>query len=284
MRDLNAICDAIEEATGTRPTGSPRPVGGGCINDAWELGDYFVKLNSLSLSEMFATEQLGLLELMQASSVKVPTPVCLGSTDSHSYLVLEHLTLVGSNERSQEQLGRQLSSLHRTTNPSFGWDQDNFIGSNHQRNDRCESWIEFLRERRLGHLLELAGGCGYHFRNATRLLDHLDRFFDEEPAASLLHGDLWGGNASALPDGTPVIFDPAVYYGDREADLAMTHLFGGFSGAFYAAYQEAWPLSPGHQERITLYNLYHVLNHAVLFGGSYARQAQSMIDQLVDAL
>lgn len=255
-------------------------MGGGCINDAWQLGDFFVKINSPSLVEMFTTERLGLLEILDADAIKAPQPICHGTTSTLSYLVLEYLPMTGGTQRSQEQLGRQLATLHRTTRLSYGWDRDNFIGSTHQSNDPKESWTDFLRGERLEPLLRLAEGCGYRFHRTGPLLDNLDRFFEEEPAASLLHGDLWGGNASALEDETPVVFDPAVYFGDRESDLAMTHLFGGFGDAFYAAYDEVWPLPPGHLERIPLYNLYHILNHAVLFGGSYARQAQGMIDEL----
>ena len=130
-------------------------------------------------------------------------------------------------------------------------------------------------------MLTLAEARGYRFKNAITLLDKLGDFFDGEPSPSLLHGDLWGGNAAALPSGIPVIFDPAIYYGDREADLAMTRLFGGFSAPFYQAYEESWPLPVGHERRVNLYNLYHILNHAVLFGGGYVRQAQGVIDQLL---
>jgi len=232
---------------------------------------------------MFDTERLGLEAIAATHTVRVPAPVCCAATSSHAFLVLEHLPLTGGGSSTQQELGRVLAALHRVTRDTFGWDADNFIGATPQPNAPTDDWITFLREHRLGHMLELAGHCGHRFRNTVRLLDHLDIFFNGyDPSPSLLHGDLWGGNAAALPDGTPVVFDPAVYFGDREADLAMTTLFGGFSGGFYDAYQETWPLDPGHHQRRTLYNLYHILNHAVLFGGSYAHQAQSMIDDLVD--
>ena len=235
---------------------------------------------------MFETEANALQLLHQTSTVRVPEPLFAGTTSRHAFLVLERLSLGGQNNTSQERLGQQLAALHRvrSDNQSFGFEVDNFIGATPQPNSWSEDWIEFLRNERFGHMLNLCGDCGYAFRGADQLLENIEQFFDEQPSPSLLHGDLWGGNASALPDGTPVIFDPASYFGDREADLAMTRLFGGFSPAFYAAYQESWPLSPGHEQRITLYNLYHILNHAVLFGGSYARQAQEMIATLCQAL
>ncbi len=281
--DQAAICDAIEAATGTRPNGAPRPIGGGCINEAYQLGDFFVKTHAPAGAAMFEAEVLGLDELHRSNSIRVPQPVCTGCTLSHAFLVLEFLPLGGGSAASQEELGRGLSRLHRCTRTTHGWDHDNFIGATPQPNTPADDWIEFLRERRLGYMLRQAEERGFTFRGAVSLLDSLDGFFDEgDPPPALLHGDLWGGNASAMTDTTPVIYDPAVYYGDREADLAMTHLFGGFSPAFHAAYEEEWPLPAGHEARRDLYNLYHILNHAVLFGTGYARQAQAMIDHLLE--
>lgn len=280
--DLSEIRAAIEEATGTRLREEPRTVSGGCIHEALQLGDYFIKLNTIPNAAMFEAEEFGLEALRRTNAVRVPQPVCSGRTTTHSFLVLEFLPLGANRESSQEDLGRQLAALHRTSRPQFGWDRDNFIGSTPQPNPATESWIEFLREQRLGYMVDLATARGFSFRGADTLLAQLPSFFgSREPTPSLLHGDLWGGNAGALTDGTPVIFDPAVYYGDREADLAMTTLFGGFGPAFYRAYEEAWPLDEGHEDRRDLYNLYHILNHAVLFGSGYARQAQTMIDSLL---
>ena len=174
--------------------------------------------------------------------------------------------------------------MHRTTRPQFGWWRDNTIGSTPQINTEEHDWIAFFREHRLHYQLELTATHGNTrlLRAGEKLLEALPAFYsDYTPPASLLHGDLWGGNHGQLRDGTPVIFDPAVYYGDREADLAMTELFGGFSFSFYAAYNEAWPLDAGYRVRRELYNLYHVLNHFNLFGGGYAGQAEGMIGRLV---
>lgn len=285
MMPVEVIRDMIEDATGARPDSQPVPVGGGCINDTHRLGDFFVKSGDASRLPMFESERRGLEAIAATNTIRVPAPICCASNGRHAFLALEFLPLNRGDTPSQEELGRSLAAMHRTTQDRFGWHSDNFIGTTPQPNPPSDAWITFLRDQRLGHMLTLATSAGHRFRNADRLLDHLDAFFSgSDPAPSLLHGDLWGGNAAALPDGTPVIFDPAVYFGDREADLAMTALFGGFSGAFYHAYNEAWPPAPGHHRRQALYNLYHILNHAVLFGGSYAHQAQSMIDGLADAI
>lgn len=281
MNELGEIREAIHTATGRAPQGTPRPLGGGCINETYQLGDFFVKIGDRGRALMFARERLGLDALAKARAVRVPRPVCCGTTTTQAYLILEFLPLQAHTTRSHEALGRQLAALHRHTQAKFGWVVDNFIGNTPQPNPTTGSWIEFLRRHRLRHLLGLAWDAGYRFEGAERLLDGLGAFFDDgDPPPSLLHGDLWGGNAAALPDGSPVLFDPAVYFGDREADLAMTELFGGFSAPFYEAYHEAWPLPSGYQRRKKLYNLYHILNHAILFGGSYAHQAQSMIKSL----
>ncbi|MDH5513031.1 MAG: fructosamine kinase family protein, partial [Gammaproteobacteria bacterium] len=187
--------------------------------------------------------------------------------------------------RSLERLGRELAQMHRATQKQFGWRHDNTIGSTPQINTPASDWVGFWREHRLGFQLELAARNGRNLmRRGERLLADLGNFFRTyHPEPSLLHGDLWGGNVGAT-EGQPVIFDPAVYYGDREADLAMTELFGGFSARFYQAYQEAWPLDTGYKVRKTLYNLYHVLNHFNLFGGGYASQAERMMDALLGDL
>jgi len=185
-------------------------------------------------------------------------------------------------------LGEQLATLHRRTGKAFGFTQDNFIGSSPQRNTWNNDWISFWREERLGFQLELAAENGYGGKLQSLgedLLEALPAFFEGyAPAPSLLHGDLWSGNHAFLADGTPTIFDPAVYYGDRECDLAMTELFGGYTANFYAAYRAAWPLHEGYGLRRDLYNLYHILNHANLFGGGYANQAEQMMRTLLQRM
>jgi len=290
MTHWQVIGEQIAAATGEpfRPR-TPSSIGGGCINQAVRLEDgqraFFVKLNRATLLEMFEAEAAGLAELAAAGAIRVPRPVCVGVCGDEAYLVLEHLPLGGSGDAGLA--GGQLAALHRHTAETFGWQRDNTIGATHQPNRRHRDWIGFWREERLGFQLELAARNGHRGRLQQRgeqLLALFPALLDHTPRPSLLHGDLWGGNLGYLRDGTPVIFDPAVYYGDREADLAMTELFGGFGGRFYAAYAQAWPLDPGYRTRKTLYNLYHILNHLNLFGGGYGGQALGMIDRLLAEL
>jgi len=265
-------------------------VGGGCINQACRVTDgdrtYFVKTNSASRLSMFEAEYAGLSEMLASATIRVPRPICVGSESSTAYLVMEYLSLGGSGSgHSIEQLGQRLAAMHRATQGQYGWHRDNTIGSTPQINDYQNDWLTFWRENRLGYQLSLAARHGYGGRlqqQGGKLLDSLDVFFrNHHPEASLLHGDLWSGNYGVLQSGEPVIFDPAVYYGDRETDLAMTELFGGFPARFYDAYQDAYPLDDGYAQRKTLYNLYHILNHLNLFGSGYLGQAQGMIDRLL---
>ena len=282
-----AINQAISDTTGVAfvPL-SHQAISGGCINQSYKLADvdrsFFVKLNDATRLTMFQAEAAGLQEILVSQSVRAPRPLCHGVADGQAFLVLEYLDLRGHGDAAA--LGQQLARMHRPSQMCFGGPRDNTLGSTPQPNTQTASWIHFVREQRIGFQLRLAAQNGYGGKLQTqgeKLLAGLDAFFtDYQPQASMLHGDLWGGNHAYLPDGTPVIFDPAVYYGDRETDLAMTELFGGFAPAFYAAYREAWPLDAGYAVRKTLYNLYHVLNHANLFGGGYAAQALQMIAQV----
>ncbi|MGH8771624.1 MAG: fructosamine kinase family protein [Burkholderiales bacterium] len=282
----NLISRSISDAIGQKYSATTiTPVGGGCINSASRIEGngltFFVKLNDAAKFPMFEAEATALEEIARTHTVRVPQPICCGVEASQAFLVLEHIELGARGDWAL--LGAQLAQLHKTTSEQFGWARDNTIGSTPQINTQCDDWIEFWRERRLGFQLSLAAKNGYGLqKKGERLMASLDFFFrDCQPQPSLLHGDLWGGNAAFDQDGNPVIFDPAVYFGDREADLAMTELFGGFGRAFYSAYDEAFPLDNGYKVRKTLYNLYHVLNHLNLFGGSYLRQAETMIDGLL---
>ena len=289
----DAIAHAITRATGEtfRPEGR-RGVSGGGINTAEMLEGggrrYFVKCNDAARLAMFEAESEGLAEITNSKSVRVPRPVCSGTHAGQAYLVLEYLAIGPGAGKTDELLGRQLAVMHRATTTEFGWRRNNTIGSTAQINTAEHDWLTFYREHRLRFQLELAEKNGYGadlLHRGERLLEKLPVFFASyQPLPSLLHGDLWGGNHAALPDGTPVIFDPAVYYGDREADLAMTELFGGYGPGFYAAYNEAWPLDPDYRVRRDLYNLYHVLNHLNLFGGGYRRQAEQLVDRLLGEL
>jgi len=294
-----AIFFDIEQKSGSkleRP--HCRSVGGGSINSAWivDSGElqYFVKTNRADRLEMFIAESEGLNEMIESQNgnhpdrLHIPAPVCVGVAGHSSYIAMEYLAVGSGNSNSMVQLGRALARMHRQSQTQFGWHRDNTIGSTPQPNNRESSWIEFYRQHRLGFQLELAGKNGADRRTlerGLRLSEDLDGFFQQyQPMASLLHGDLWSGNYAILTSGDPAIFDPAVYYGDREADLAMTELFGGFSRDFYSAYNEAWPIDTGYKTRKNLYNLYHILNHFNLFGGGYLGQATHTIDSLLAEL
>jgi fructosamine-3-kinase len=267
------------------------PLSGGCINRATRLntsvGPFFVKLNTADRAAMFEAEAAGLRELASTGALRVPAPMAWGADASQAWLVLEHLTLAPRGSGDEREFGRRLARLHRHTGTAFGWTRDNTIGTTPQHNTQSTDWLGFWRENRMRVQLDLAAHRGYGGRlqeTGARLLDRLGALLrPHAPPPSLLHGDLWGGNAAFTDRGEPVVFDPAVYYGDRETDLAMTELFGGFSAEFYRGYWDDWPVEPGYAQRRDLYNLYHVLNHLNLFGGSYLGQAQRMIDRLLAA-
>ena len=269
-----------------------RPVNGGSIHSAWELRGagqrYFLKCNETSALPMFQAEADGLAALSATTSIRVPQVVACGMTPGYAYLVLEHLDLHSLDRVAASALGHALAAMHQTKGDAFGWNRDNFIGTTPQINTAHDSWPRFFAERRLRPQLSLAAERGMDrslLSMGTALTDKIGGFFfGYEPQPSLLHGDLWSGNAAALPDGLPVIYDPAIYRGDREADVAMAELFGGFPESFYAAYREAWPLDAGYETRKTLYNLYHVLNHFNLFGISYLGQTRRMIERLLAEL
>ena len=263
------------------------PVGGGCINQAYCLTDgdcsYFLKLNNAVQAAMFEAEALGLKEIYESQTIRVPKPICWGTADSSAYIVMEWLALASGNSHSWSQMGRDLAAMHQVTSAKgFGWERNNTIGDTPQRNPWTDDWVAFYREHRLRYQFQLAHRRGGHFPREDELLSAIPALLSgHDPAPALVHGDLWSGNASVTVEGEPVIIDPATYYGDREVDIAMTELLGRFPAAFYESYNAAYPLDSGYSQRKTLYNLYHILNHFNLFGGSYGSQANRMIDQLL---
>jgi fructosamine-3-kinase len=232
---------------------------------------------------MLDAEADGLRALAATGAIRVPQPIADGVAGSIAYLALEWLDFGGGGRDAL--LGRALAELHRKTGPRFGWHRDNTIGTSAQANAWSDDWPTFFRDRRLAPQFARAAANGHggaFARSGDRLLLGVPTLLaGHSPVPSLLHGDLWSGNAARLASGEPVIFDPAVYYGDREADLAMSELFGGFGADFHAAYRDAWPLTAGYATRRTLYNLYHVLNHLNLFGAGYRAQAESMVGALL---
>ncbi len=288
MPDWNSITAHIGQITGKPFAASDRrSVGGGCINSGYRLAEgdraYFVKLNQASQIAMFEAEAAGLQEMYDTHTIRVPQPICYGTEGTIGYLVLEWIDLGRGNGQSWEAMGRQLAAMHRTISPhGFGWQRNNTIGSTPQPNPWTPNWTEFWLEHRIGFQLKLANRRGGSFPRQAQLLAAIPELLaNHQPEPSLVHGDLWSGNGAISHAGEPVIFDPATYYGDREVDLAMTELFGGFPPEFYRGYNHAFPLDQGYQRRKTLYNLYHILNHFNLFGGGYDSQANRMIDQLL---
>lgn len=284
----NQIAEQISQVTG-QPFVSrhQRSVGGGSINQAYSLSDgdraYFVKLNQASQIAMFEAEALGLQQIYATHTIRVPQPICWGTAGSSAYIVLEWLDLGYGDHQSWEDMGRNLAALHRVSSKhGFGWEQNNTIGSTPQLNPWTTNWVEFFTEQRLGYQFRLANQRGGRFPQQEQLLRKIpDLLAGHDPLPSLVHGDLWSGNAAVTKQGEPVILDPAVYFADREVDLAMSQLFGSFPANFYSAYNEQFPLPSGYQRRKTLYNLYHILNHFNLFGGSYEHQANQMIASLL---
>jgi len=287
---LGAVAAALGAALGRPVAAAPAAaVPGGSIHRAYRWpagsGSLFVKLAPAAAAPLFAAEADGLAALAAAGAVRVPAVVATGVAAGHAWLALEWLELAPVTPRADAALGERLAALHRTTAPRHGFAADNYLGRTPQANGWADDWPRFLAERRLRPQLELAAANGYAgplTERGARLVAALGAFYaDYRPAASLLHGDLWSGNRGALADGTPVAFDPAPYFGDREADLAMARLFGGFDSGFYAAYAAAWPPDPGAAGRVALHQLYHVLNHLNLFGGGYLRHALALTDQLL---
>ena len=283
-----------------------RPVGGGCIHSAWclQLADgsrLFAKTNRASSLPLLEAEAEGLQALAVAAGEAgplVPVPLAWGVAGASAVLVLSWLALEGGRSAAKapqwQRLGAALAGLHRNSltrccvaedrvGSAFGWPRDNVIGAFPQRNGWDEDWGRFFVERRLAPQLEHLARRGTPLGQAQWLLALSGQWLAEHrPDPCLVHGDLWSGNAAISAGGQGAIFDPAVYRADREVDLAMARLFGGFPAPFFAGYEAEWPLPSGHRLRSDLYDLYHLLNHANLFGGSYLGQCQARIEKLLN--
>ena len=282
---INAsLCEAIRKIAGedVSITKSVR-ISGGDINEASMLSlsngrKVFLKSNRSKGAEFFEAEAQGLSAIRDTNAIAVPEVLGIGKDpDNGAFLIL------GFIENSQKMDGywrifaEELAAMHRAdtseyvTGGKYGFLNDNYIGSREQVNTPYENWVDFFRDCRLIPRFE---GASSYFdegmtRSINRLLDHLDKWLIEPERPSLLHGDLWGGNAITGSDGKAWLIDPAVYVGHAEADLAMTELFGGFAGEFYQAYAKSGMISDGYEDRRDIYNLYHLLNHLISFGGSY---------------
>ncbi|MBT7475144.1 MAG: phosphotransferase [Nitrospina sp.] len=269
---------------------SSSSTGGGCINQTSVLRltndeRVFLKYNSHPPANFFNVEARGLKLLAQtAKGPRIPKPLALQDCAKPTFLILEYIEESSPGQDFSVRFARSLAELHQTSHDSFGLDHDNYIGSTVQKNAQETNGIDFFRDQRLRPQQELARKTlpPSTDKNLSKLYDRLENYLDisgEKPA--LLHGDLWSGNYFPDKDQVPCIFDPAVYFGLREADLAMTELFGRLPQKFYDAYHEAFPLNPGYEERKDLYNLYHLLNHLNLFGGSYLASVEQVVRRYV---
>lgn len=263
-----------------------KPVSGGSINKAAEVmtesgENYFLKWNSAAASDMFEKEKKGLQLLASAQTdLHIPNVIKVGKAGDTDYILMEMINENRGDKQSSENFGRALAKLHKVTTQQYGLEYDNYIGRLEQPNRQTENWIDFFVELRLDYQLKKAvddGKLGSRtLKNFQQLYKKLPDLLPQEPA-SLLHGDLWGGNYFFDENGEAAIFDPAVYYGNREIEIAFTHLFGGFDRAFYESYQDTFPLEPNFGERKDIYNLYPLLVHTNMFGGHYGRQVQGLV-------
>ena len=283
------VIDRVEAHLGIRIS-NEHSVGGGCISNATRVatnhGDYFLKWSRDEAAATFPAEAAGLAALGSSeTSLVVPQPLLAdaGADDRAGILLLHWIESGRKGSRFWEDFGEGLALMHRHTSGRFGFDQPNFIGRLPQDNTWEASWIEFFRLRRIEPQVELARSRGgWHVSwdaPLDRLYQRLPALLPGDPESSILHGDLWGGNFMVDVEGRPVLIDPASYYGHREADLAMTELFGGFEQRFYDAYGDAWPMEPGYEERREIYNLYHLINHLNHFGGSYSESVGRILQR-----
>lgn len=268
---------------------SIRPCSGGCIHDStiWEYAGserVFVKFSASSAGKGMLEAEFDALERITATgTVRCPKPLLATEVpDCGFVLVMEYLELGPLTHTAGSRLGEAMAQLHRCHGSAFGFERDNFIGRTPQLNAMTPDWASFFWQHRICYQLELARSRGYSTLPSPSQVESPVRKALEGHTAqpSMLHGDLWGGNAAALPDGTPVVFDPASYYGDRETDLAFTEMFGGFPPEFYQAYEAVVAMDSGYRERKSLYNLYHYLNHLNHFGSSYLSSCHEILDHL----
>ena len=266
------------------------PIRGGDICTAYKIEantrNYFLKTHQPSMLDMLLCEAASLNSIAETASIKTPAVITCDKTKKYSFLVLEFLELISSG--SHANLGIALATMHQHQSGYFGWHHNNYIGTTTQLNTKSNDWIDFWRVMRLNHQLRLAQSNSAPTTTldiCRKLAEELPALFtDYTPKPSLLHGDLWSGNFSFLENDIPVIYDPACYYGDHEADLAMTELFGGFNQNFYSAYDEHFKIDDGYNVRKGFYNLYHILNHFNLFGGSYAYQAEVICEKVLSEI
>ena len=264
---------------------SHQQVYGGDINQTFQLqtniGAFFLKMNDGSLKDMFEKEFAGLQLLYQTKTIKIPQPILYGEFENKIFLVTEFIQKGNASKNFWQTFAQQLAALHKHSNEKFGLDTDNYIGSLHQQNNFCNNWAEFYATQRILPLAKLAFNQnkfdGKDLAGTEKLCTRFNELFLEDKPA-LIHGDLWSGNFMSDENGMPVIYDPAVYYGNREMDIAMSLLFGGFDKKFYDYYNESFPLQSNWKERVQLCQLYPLLVHLILFGGHYYNSVINIIE------
>ncbi len=306
MKQYNSLAGALVDLFGSSVAiAQTDRLSGGDINKAYGLTlnngrHIFMKANAKANANFFTAEAAGLQAIADTHTIATPGILCCGTDDGedvgYSFLLLEYIQSAGRRSDYWEVLGQELAAMHAVPEQQggvpepvegplhqYGFPNNNFIGARPQDNTWTDSWITFFRDFRLAPQFRDADSYFNAGDRAqiTKLLDNLDRFMIEPEYPSLLHGDLWNGNVMCGPDGKAMLIDPACYFGHREADLAMTELFGGFPRQFYEAYFDAAPLQPGYEERRDLYNLYQLLNHLNLFGPSYLGPVLSIVAEYV---
>ncbi|MGO1298318.1 MAG: fructosamine kinase family protein [Vibrio sp.] len=282
-----SISEQLTQALGHAfPIKEKQSIEGGNISHVYRISDgtdtYVVKVNTKEFLPQYVAEEYSLNSLYQTDTIIVPRVIVCGQTKSHSFIVLEDLpTSPLHAETCSYQLGQQLAKLHQWgEQKQYGYDDDNFIGATPQPNVWTNKWHQFFAEQRIGWQLQLLKEKNITLVEIEEFIALIKkRLSSHHPKPALLHGDLWQGNVGQTPTSS-VCYDPASYWGDRECDVAMTELFGGFPPRFYAGYQSIWPLDNGYAQRRDIYNLYHVLNHCYLFGGEYLAQATALIDEI----
>jgi len=285
-----AICSLLSDKLSAKiEYKSHQSASGGCIHKSATLitnaGPFFVKVNQAQQMPLLEAEAESLEAIHNTHTIACPRPIYYGLVENQATLVMQHLELAPAQAGSMQELGTLLAAMHQKEHKAFGWHSNNFIGYTPQLNAYKGDWLEFYLQYRLEPQIRWAKQKGLELSGIDELLNQLPKLFDNHtPYPALLHGDLWGGNIGFGLSGEPYIFDPACYYGDREADIAFTEMFGGFTKDFYLAYEKQLPLSEGYESRKRLYNLYHELNHYNLFGGGYGQQAQGSIHHLLNFL
>ena len=289
MKHSENFTDVSQRLGYENPPKSIRRASGGCIHHSqiWEFEDghrFFIKQNRKESGAVLKAEFEALKEIRRTNTVRCPEPYFFDIyEDAGAILAMEYLDLQSLGRTSALNLGERLALLHGVHVEQFGFSTPNFIGATPQSNAQCDNWVEFFWKERIHYQIRLAFANGYTFSNVVKLEKAVFKLLsDRNPSPSLLHGDLWGGNAAALADDTPVVFDPASYYGDPEADIAFTEVFGGFPREFYESYCEHadWDRS-GYAERKNVYNLYHYLNHLNLFGSGYYGSSAGIIEETI---